>query len=691
MKRLFKVILAIAFIAMLCLPLINSPGNAQQSQSIVIVKTDYELLGFSSLHGGGHLTYELRGEAAGDLRRAILAAYDTMPAIGNANGRIDPQELRYSGSEGYIGELESSLTYTQFFAGSSNAYNPLHYGQGEDITVDAQGFVEVTNVATDDTTPIVIKLYFDATTSNIGYPNFETVATDFIYALFGIGDDYNALPEPNSDIQINSYTYQYKHTDYRISAGSMYDLSLSGGKMHVIRTPAGEISTFNIVFDWSQVNTLDQRETASFSPFHFLENPQILFVIVFICGYLMASMPTRIYANFKYAYPRRYRHKALKIAWLHILSKVLIIFLLLFYFFPTMFAFISPNFFISGLALWILSIVLAIVISVTAKLLYDQKAENIPKEYTAPPERRIPARRSMRQPATRTRTPAGTTIVVQQPEARPAEEKPKPAPKPVPVAAPVVKPEKKDGPPCEVCKKPIADFTDLTKCKCGKLYHEKCAETAENCTNCGFAFVEPTVPVAKTKDIQCPACGEINTIAEEADPIREKCKACNVILEKVDSGYNYLVVDNEPKLAFQMFVSILKQGSKGLAISTTFPDKLSKEHDMTQADIIWLTDTSVSDKKTLNPHRLEFEMMRMYSAFVKNNPESAVILDGFEYLVVENGFDKVFKFIKKVNDLSSVNNATLFVPIGTTSLESDQLGTLKKEFDRVIVLAEDAV
>jgi hypothetical protein len=48
------------------------------------------------------------------------------------------------------------------------------------------------------------------------------------------------------------------------------------------------------------------------------------------------------------------------------------------------------------------------------------------------------------------------------------------------------------------------------------------------------------------------------------------------------------------------------------------------------------------------------------------------------------GFDKVFKFIKKINDLSSVNNATLIVPIGTSSLEPDQLGTLKKEFDKVI-------
>ncbi|MCK5038370.1 MAG: DUF835 domain-containing protein, partial [Thermoplasmata archaeon] len=61
-----------------------------------------------------------------------------------------------------------------------------------------------------------------------------------------------------------------------------------------------------------------------------------------------------------------------------------------------------------------------------------------------------------------------------------------------------------------------------------------------------------------------------------------------------------------------------------------------------------------------------------------------VLLDGFEYMVVENGFEKVFKFIKKLNDLSSVNSGTLFIPIGTTSLETDQLGVLKKEFDKVI-------
>ena len=121
-----------------------------------------------------------------------------------------------------------------------------------------------------------------------------------------------------------------------------------------------------------------------------------------------------------------------------------------------------------------------------------------------------------------------------------------------------------------------------------------------------------------------------------------------------------------------------------MCISTSFPDKLKREYDLDSVDLIWLTDTSTTDGKTMNPHRLEFEMMRSYASFVKNNTNPVVLLDGFEYMVVENGFEKVFKFIKKLNDLSSVNSGTLFIPIGTTSLETDQLGVLKKEFDKVI-------
>ncbi|MFO7618291.1 MAG: DUF835 domain-containing protein [Thermoplasmata archaeon] len=654
MRRLVLVMIAVAVAALICLPAMPDNAEAQSLDNLVLIKTDYQMLGLAELHGGGHLTYELRGTAARDLRRAVLAAYDNL-WLGTVNGSIDSRELRPDAQNGYIGRMENHLETLslQFFAGYTISYAPLY--RTDDISVSATGFTTVTDIQNDVTTPIRIFLYFNAGNSNIPYYDFPLMASEFIDALFHPDVMSTGLITPHS------YTYQYKHTDYRVCGGSFQSLDLDTGVFHIVRTPAGEISQYSVTFQYNEVPLID---TASFKPFDILENPQVQFVLVFICGYVMTTMPTRMYANYKFAYPRKFRHKALKITWLHITSKLMVILLIVFYFFPTMFASISPNIFISGLFIWALTIAFAVTFAVLAKVLYDKKIGEISKE-----ELEVAERKLARKPApVPTRTPAGVRVVQQQP--------------PYPSDEPVK--EKPSGPPCAVCHKPITDYVDLLKCKCGQLYHENCAEVAKHCTKCGNALVEiiPEGPVKN--DIKCPTCGQVNSIEEGTDLLLVQCGKCGVIMEKVADGYNYLVVDNDHTTAFKMFVSLLKNGCTGLSISTTFPDKLKKEHDMAQAEVIWLTDTTVADKKTINPHRLEFEMMRMYAAFVKSSPKSAIILDGFEYLVVENGFDKVFKFIKKINDLSSVNNATLIVPIGTSSLEPDQLGTLKKEFDKVI-------
>ncbi len=660
MRRLGLILVAIAVAALICIPIIPQNADAQSSQNTVSIKTDYQMLGLSELHGGGHLTYELRGTAARDLRRAVLAAYDNL-WLGTVNGSIDSRELRYDSASGYVGRLEHFLesNTVEFFAGYTLSFAPLN--RLEDISVSATGFTTVTDIENDVTTPVRIFLYFNAGNSNIPYYDFPLMPRIFIDALFHADVMNTGL------IDLNSYTYIYKHTDYRVSAGSFQSLDLQTGTFHIVRTPAGEISQYSVTF---QYNELPLNAAASYKPFDILENPQVQFVLIFICGYVMSTMPTRMYANYKFAYPRKFRSRAKKITWLHISSKVMVIVLIVFYFFPTMFAFVSPNAFISGILIWILALALAVTFGILAKVMYDKKVAEISKEELELTERHTVKRKAPAPPQTTTRTPAGVNVVVNQPAAK--EQPPAPAR------------EKPSGPPCNVCHKPITDYVDLLKCKCGQLYHESCAEVARHCTKCGNALVEIIPEGPAKKDVKCPTCGQNNSVEEGTDLLLVQCGKCGVLLEKINDGYNYLVVDNDHTTAFKMFVSLLKNGCTGLSISTTFPDKLKKEHAMDKAEVIWLTDTSVADKKTINPHRLEFEMMRMYAAFVKNNPKSVIILDGFEYLVVENGFDKVFKFIKKINDLSSVNSATLIVPIGTSSLEPDQLGTLKKEFDKVI-------
>ena len=448
MRRSFQIILAVLIVLGFCISMVPTDTDAQLSEDIVIVKTDYEMLGVSDLHGGGHLTYELRGLAARDLRRAVLARYDNV--YGGTSGVIDPQELRYTAMEGYIADVENYLTFTLFFAGSISTVNPLHQGQGEIITTDAQGFVGVD--MDDRNTPIRIYLYFDSTSSSVPYLNFRLMPRVFIDALY-LYDPLSATQTSlfgTGEIDTSQYSFQYKHTDYRIGLGSMYSVSPASGSMHVVRTPAGEISSYKVVFSYNDMPGSDT--TASYKSFNFLENPQILFIMVFVCSYFLASLPTRFYANHKYAYPRRYRHKALKITWLHILSKVMILLLILFYFFPTMFAFISSNLFIGGLALWIVSILFTIIIVVVTKLMYDAKTADIPSEYLTPQVRRVPRRRPT--PVTRTTTPSGVNVTIQQGDRQ--ANAPAATPAAAPAAAPTTRPQpapkkaRPQRPPCVV-------------------------------------------------------------------------------------------------------------------------------------------------------------------------------------------------------------------------------------------------
>ncbi len=190
--------------------------------------------------------------------------------------------------------------------------------------------------------------------------------------------------------------------------------------------------------------------------------------------------------------------------------------------------------------------------------------------------------------------------------------------------------------------------------------------------------------------VKCLSCGDAVLMVGDTDLLKARCDHCGSTLLEVAKGFNYLIVDEDPGVAYEGFRSILKKQVPGLCISTTFPEKLGKRFDVEGADLYWLTDTTAETKvKTLDPKRLDFEMMRAISSFLKDHPEGAVMIDGIENLIVENGFDSVFRFIKKINDLASVGGATVFVPLAPSSLGKDELATFQKEFDRVQILAKD--
>ncbi len=150
----------------------------------------------------------------------------------------------------------------------------------------------------------------------------------------------------------------------------------------------------------------------------------------------------------------------------------------------------------------------------------------------------------------------------------------------------------------------------------------------------------------------------------------------------LEKGFNYLLYEEKASIAYELVAELAKNGSPTLCITTVFPKKLKKLYPMGDAEILWLSDSG-SDPKALKPTRLDFEITRTITRFLKENEGAVVFLDGFEYLLSENGFDKSRRFIKRINDTASMNDGTFIICVNKEAIPREDLITLSKDFDIV--------
>lgn len=523
----------------------------------------------------------------------------------------------------YIGNVAHSADYLVFLT-----------------SVDGVNWNEIHNLTASDSTSSEVDVSLNLTDQLAG-------KEFYLRLLFRSNSNLNAEGFRIDDLVVYAPSHyegsiEMHHTDYLLGLTSFQDVAADRGTVHIIRTPGGMILSYTSDFDYAASG----RDKTVFVGFDVFENPQILFILIFVLTYVMLSAQNKSYLTFKMAHPRRYRAGATKIRWLHILGKVFVLLYIIFYFFPSLLVFLGARVYLTGLFMWIFTIAVFVAMVVATKVIYDRKTMMIPP---AVEEEDI-------------------HITVEAPPVNGAV-----APPPPPVHSTLA---------CTVCMDEITDLKEAVRCKCGQIYHDNCAAKVATCPACGNDLEVGEADEKKMTTAKCSSCSEIVLIEEGADLMRTMCENCGSALKVVETGYNHLVVDNTPTVAYEQFNSLMKKNLAGLIISTTYPEKLKKQITVENVELYWLTDTS-SEFQTLDPKRLDFEIMRAISNFVKKSEGGVIILDGLEYLAVENGFEVSLKFIKKVNDLCSINDATLVVPITPLSLAQDQLSMLKKEFDRV--------
>ncbi len=424
--------------------------------------------------------------------------------------------------------------------------------------------------------------------------------------------------------------------DYLVGILDFQDPSTAPGHFHVVRTPVGEVLIYNAASD---VDALPP-DTTTFRGFLWYENPQFLFIVLLAAGYAIGRFQDRAYGSYRGRHPREYRAAAGRTRWVHWLGRAAIIALVIFYFFPTGLAVLGLGVFVGGLPYFVVATAVAIGVSVGTWALYGAQGKLIP------PEAEMIA--------------AGGDLEPPPPEGSP-------------LAA---------SGTCAHCLATLGGAADTVACACGISYHRGCADVLGKCSVCGRVLGEIAQPKAPAT---CRACGEVQLVEPDVNLLTTACLSCGAPLEMPEAGYNYLVLSPDAAPVYAWFRRLCRDGGKGLALSTVFPEKLRKDYGLDNADILWLSDTNAGPT-TFDPSRLEFEIMRALMTFIRTNPRGSLVLDGIEHLVVENTLDRVVRFAKRLNDIASVNRVTLFVPVSPGSLSTEDLALLQQAFDRTIDL-----
>src|SRR5210317_2156495 len=123
----------------------------------------------------------------------------------------------------------------------------------------------------------------------------------------------------------------------------------------------------------------------------------------------------------------------------------------------------------------------------------------------------------------------------------------------------------------------------------------------------------------------------------------------------IERGKNHLIYEAMTNFTFELFAEFDKHGVPCICLTTKLPRKLKKEYNLKKAEFIWLSDPA-------NPNILTGDALKDLKAYSKKHEECVILIDEVEYLILENGYEVIEKFLADLGKFAAQYKASLLVP-----------------------------
>jgi isoleucyl-tRNA synthetase len=186
------------------------------------------------------------------------------------------------------------------------------------------------------------------------------------------------------------------------------------------------------------------------------------------------------------------------------------------------------------------------------------------------------------------------------------------------------------------------------------------------CCNCK----KPVQPY----EAECPACHSPVELAKVDD---EEAKEGAKSTSTLEPSFTYLIKEEKGGRSYSLFVEAIEKGIKGYCVTRDYPLKIRSKYNLGDTPVTWLTNIGKED--SLRPKDLEKLSFSLEQFLSKNG--GIILLDGLEYLITNNNFLTVLRFVQSLRDQVAIHHSILLIAVNPSTLDPHELNLLEKEVD----------
>jgi hypothetical protein len=145
-----------------------------------------------------------------------------------------------------------------------------------------------------------------------------------------------------------------------------------------------------------------------------------------------------------------------------------------------------------------------------------------------------------------------------------------------------------------------------------------------------------------------------------------------------EEGFSYLIEEERANICFNILSQFVEVGFSGLCICRTNPAIIRRKYDLDEkSTVLWLTDRDTAKEATISPS-LE-SMIYVAEEFIEKNEKGMILLDGLEYLISNNSFNPVLRFIRRLIDRISETESLFLIALSPKAINEQELKLLERE------------